>query len=63
MQQLLREKFRDRTVIAVAHRLETIMDFDKVIVMDAGRIVETGPPRELAKKNRGRFNALVNTMG
>lgn len=63
MQQLLREKFRDRTVIAVAHRLETIMDFDKVIVMDAGRIVETGPPQELAKKNRGRFNALVNTMG
>jgi ATP-binding cassette subfamily B protein len=36
-------------VIAVAHRLSTLAEFDRVIVLHEGRIVEDGPPRELAR--------------
>ena len=41
----------ERTVLAVAHRLSTIMDFDRVIVVQDGRIVEDGPPDELRHGN------------
>lgn len=44
---LLREKFQHTTVISIAHRLNTIVDFDRVVVLDSGRIIETGNPREL----------------
>nr|WOZ30809.1 McfL [Coleophoma empetri] len=48
MVAILKEKFQDRTVICVAHNLNTIMDYDEVIVLEAGRIVEQGKPSELA---------------
>jgi ATP-binding cassette subfamily B protein len=41
---------RGRTVIAVAHRLSTLRDFDRLIVMDGGRIVDQGSPHELAQR-------------
>lgn len=36
--RIVREEFRGRTVIAVAHQLNTIVDFDRVLVMDSGRV-------------------------
>jgi ATP-binding cassette, subfamily B, bacterial len=39
-----------RTVLAVAHRLSTVMDFDRVVVLHEGRVVEDGPPRELLRR-------------
>ncbi|KAF7853431.1 hypothetical protein EAF04_010722 [Stromatinia cepivora] len=50
MQQIIREDFRDRTVLTVAHRLSTILDSDQVIVMGEGIVVESGPPTELLAK-------------
>merc|ERR1719230_747862 len=45
--QLTVEKyFPDSTMVMIAHRLETIVNFDKVMVMDRGRIVEQGPPAQ-----------------
>ncbi len=38
IQNVLKEKFKDTTVITIAHRLNTIADYDKVIVMNRGRI-------------------------
>ncbi|KAF3026419.1 hypothetical protein E8E14_010909 [Neopestalotiopsis sp. 37M] len=52
LQRVVREEFAGFTVIAVAHRLNTILDSDVVIVMDAGMIVEVGPPRELIEKGQ-----------
>ncbi|KAL4865755.1 hypothetical protein BDV12DRAFT_174033 [Aspergillus spectabilis] len=46
--RVLRDRFRDQTVISIAHRLKTIMDYDKVIVLDKGCIVEQGNPQVLA---------------
>ena len=49
---------RNRTVIAVAHRLSTIVGFDRVIVVDRGRIVEDGPPQQLLRRKDGAFRQL-----
>ncbi|WP_010215938.1 ABC transporter ATP-binding protein [Sphingomonas sp. PAMC 26621] len=49
---------RNRTVIAVAHRLSTIVGFDRVIVVENGRIVEDGPPQLLLRQKGGAFRQL-----
>jgi ATP-binding cassette, subfamily B, bacterial len=57
IQQALSELMRGRTLIAVAHRLSTIAGFDRVIVIDEGRIIEDGPPAQL-RHRRGTFARL-----
>ncbi|CAG9577085.1 unnamed protein product [Danaus chrysippus] len=47
IQRTIRTKFADSTVLTIAHRLNTVMDYDRVIVMDKGRVVESGHPYEL----------------
>lgn len=59
MQEIIRNEFNGYTVIAVSHRLDMIMDFDRVIVMDTGEIVEIGNPVELAGAAGTRFGDLV----
>ncbi|KAK3311692.1 P-loop containing nucleoside triphosphate hydrolase protein [Chaetomium strumarium] len=60
MQRLIRRKFAGHTIIAVAHRIETIMDFDKVAVLDAGRLVEFDSPYALLDKPGSAFARLYN---
>lgn len=59
MQEIIRVEFRDYTIIAVSHRLDMIMDFDRVVVMDTGEIVEVGNPAVLAAQAETRFGDLV----
>lgn len=59
MQEIIKEEFRNYTVVAVSHRLDMIMDFDRVVVMDTGKIVEVGNPVELAGHEWSRFGELV----
>jgi ABC-type multidrug transport system fused ATPase/permease subunit len=59
IQDIITTEFANYTVIAVSHRLEMVMDFDRVVVMDAGEIVEVGKPRMLAEEADTRFGALV----
>ena len=40
IQQALRSEFKESTLITIAHRLRTIMDYDKVLVLDEGKVVE-----------------------
>jgi ATP-binding cassette, subfamily B, bacterial len=49
---------RGRTVIAIAHRLSTLRDFDRIVVLQGGRIVEDGPPQALAQR-KGVYRELV----
>lgn len=59
MQEIIRTEFRSYTVVAVSHRLDMIMDFDRVIVMDTGQVAEVGNPAILAKQEGTRFGELV----
>lgn len=59
MQEIIRVEFRHYTVIAVSHRLEMIMDFDRVVVMDRGEVVEVGNPALLKGEAGSRFGELV----
>lgn len=59
MQETIRTEFKNYTVIAVSHRLDMIMDFDRVVVMDTGEIVEVGNPAMLAREAGSRFGDLV----
>ena len=52
VQKALDEISKDKTVIAVAHRLSTIQDFDKIYVFDQGRIIEEGNHEELLDKKQ-----------
>ncbi|RAL16990.1 putative ABC multidrug transporter [Aspergillus homomorphus CBS 101889] len=61
MQQVLREMFSDCTIIAIAHRLRTIMDYDRVLVMAGGEIVENDSPRNLVARQGAFWNMLRNT--
>lgn len=60
MQQVIREEFAGKTIIAVAHRLDTILDFDRIAVLRDGRIVEFDEPAVLLE-NRGAFWELYNS--
>jgi ATP-binding cassette subfamily C (CFTR/MRP) protein 1 len=53
--RLVEEELNDRTIIAVAHRLNTILEYDQVIVVDAGAVAEVGRPNELVKVESSRF--------
>jgi len=57
MQLIIREEFKDYTVIAVAHRLNTIIDFDMVAVLEEGELIEFDAPTELLKID-SRFRDL-----
>jgi ATP-binding cassette subfamily C (CFTR/MRP) protein 1 len=60
MQQVLRTSFTTRTIIAIAHRLDTILDFDRIIVMHAGKIAEIGEPDTLLKARGSLFRCLMD---
>lgn len=47
MQRIIRTQFQDQTVIAISHQLSTVIDFDHVAVMDAGKLAESGSPHDL----------------
>ena len=50
-QATIRKKFSDCTVLTIAHRLNTIMDSSKVMVLDAGKIIEYNSPEALVRIN------------
>ncbi|RDA86714.1 hypothetical protein CP532_4180 [Ophiocordyceps camponoti-leonardi (nom. inval.)] len=59
LQRVLRQDFAGCSRLTVAHRVDTIMDSDVVVVMDASRIVEVGAPDELLAKPGGWFAGLA----
>ncbi|XP_032663383.1 multidrug resistance-associated protein 4-like isoform X2 [Odontomachus brunneus] len=63
IQNTIRKKFKACTVLTIAHRLNTIMDSDKVLVMDHGRAIEFDHPYILLQNNQGHFTSLVQETG
>ena len=58
VQRLLRSRFPHHTLITVAHKLDTILDFDKVVVMNKGQLVEYGCPHKLLDRQGSWFKSL-----
>lgn len=63
IQQTIRKAFADSTIITIAHRLVTIMDYDRIVVLDSGQVVEEGSPSELLTKFEGKFRRLAEEAG
>ncbi|KIJ26945.1 hypothetical protein M422DRAFT_38010 [Sphaerobolus stellatus SS14] len=64
IQKTLRNKLgQGVTVLIIAHRIQTIMDSDKILVLDSGRIVEFDSPKKLLKKEGGKLKSLVDESG
>lgn len=59
IQKTIREKFLNCTVLTIAHRLNTIIDSDRVLVMDSGRIVEFDHPHLLLENKNGTFYKMI----
>lgn len=62
IQEAIATEFNDMTLIIVAHRLQTIMTADKILVLDAGKVVEFDSPEALLKQG-GAFKSLVDGSG
>ncbi|KAI8957592.1 P-loop containing nucleoside triphosphate hydrolase protein [Daldinia sp. FL1419] len=58
MQNIIREEFEGYTIIMVSHRLDMVLGFDRVVVLDEGSIVETGHPEILAETHGSIFREL-----
>jgi ABC-type multidrug transport system ATPase subunit len=58
----LKDAFRGGTVLTVAHRLDTVIDSDYILVMDNGHVAEFGPPGQLVRDD-GIFNSMVSDTG
>ena len=63
IQTTIRTQFKDCTILIIAHRLHTIMDSDRVMVLGDGRILEMDSPAELLKKEDSVFRSLAKDAG
>lgn len=63
IQRTIREQFVDSTVLTIAHRLRTVMDSDRILVMDAGTIEEFDVPHILLQNPNGALSHMVSATG
>ncbi|KAJ4459389.1 putative Multidrug resistance-associated protein 5 [Paratrimastix pyriformis] len=62
IQRTIRECFADRTVIIIAHRINTVMGCDRVMVMDQGQVAEFDQPQTLIDDPNSRFSGIVRSL-
>ncbi|KAK8756390.1 hypothetical protein V5799_000908 [Amblyomma americanum] len=63
VQATLRRSFAHCTLITIAHRIETIMDYDRVVIMGEGRVLESGRPIDLLANERSTFRSMALSAG
>ena len=62
LQEAVSKSFADATIIAVAHRLDTVIEYDKILVLGDGRVLEYGSPHELIERDAA-FASMINDTG
>ncbi|KAK2945436.1 Multidrug resistance-associated protein [Blattamonas nauphoetae] len=62
IQQTIREQLKSQTVIVIAHRLNTIMDSSRIVVMDKGEVAEFDTPDNLKANPESSFNGLIRSL-
>jgi len=63
IQDTIRTQFRDSTVLTVAHRLNTILDYDRIMVLDRGKVKEFDTPQSLLSDKRSMFYSMAKEAG
>ena len=59
IQKIIRDEFSSCTVMTIAHRLNTIMDYDRVMVLEGGEIKEMGKPADLVANESSLFYHMI----
>ncbi|XP_051136193.1 ABC transporter C family member 2-like isoform X2 [Andrographis paniculata] len=63
IQRTIHEEFKSCTMLIVSHRLDTIMDCDSILLLDAGLVVEYDSPKTLLQNEEGAFSRMVQSTG
>jgi len=59
IQKFMAEEFKEQTMLVIAHRLQTIIESDKVMVLGDGKVVEFDTPDQLLENEKSHFTKLV----
>jgi len=59
IQEVLRSEFKECTVLTIAHRIQTILDYDVIMALEKGRLAEFGNPKDLLKNPKSYFSELL----
>ncbi|CAD5112740.1 DgyrCDS1959 [Dimorphilus gyrociliatus] len=60
VQRVVNQHFKDKTILTIAHRVSSILNYDTIVVLQNGNIVEAGPPSELKSKMDGIFSRMIH---
>ncbi|KAF9205221.1 hypothetical protein BGZ49_004325 [Haplosporangium sp. Z 27] len=63
IQRTIRKEFKERTILTIAHRIKTVMDSDRILVLEKGRVQEYDSPKELLNKKGSLFYKLAEQAG
>ncbi|CAL1548930.1 unnamed protein product, partial [Lymnaea stagnalis] len=63
IQRTVRTAFQDSTVLTIAHRLNTVLDYDRILVLQNGKIIEFDSPKHLLAVSTSKFRAMVKEAG
>ena len=59
LQHVIRSELQGRTVLTISHRVETVLDYDRIMVIDGGRVVEFDTPQSLLKETSSCFARII----
>lgn len=63
MQEAVKKSFDGATIIAVAHRLDTVIEYDKILVLGGGEVVAFDSPHKLSLEENGVFASMIEDTG